>query len=285
MTTLGPYTNLCPLGCGAMSDVFAARDSRSGRPVALKIARSGMEARLRDEARMLGRIRHPGVVRTFEHGVCEGVPWLSMERLRGVSLRQWSTSAVRDAPAMTNVFDQLTAAVDAVHRAGVIHRDIKPDNVFVCANGRVCLLDFGLAVESGAPARERATAGTPLYMAPELLEGREATPASDQYALAASLFETLSGRLPFRAKTLEELGLCIAAGVPTRPLARASAAVRADIIRALQRSPEQRFPSVAAFGSAVVRHARVAAPERRAPTRLRTLVAKLFQPRLTPAYG
>ncbi|MFY0533585.1 protein kinase domain-containing protein [Nannocystis pusilla] len=214
---VGRYRLLHRLGAGAMGEVHLAVDDELDRPIAIKLVHPHLAdprstARLRGEARALARLAHPNVVHVYEVGEHDGRTYLAMERIEGGSLREWLGG--RPAPRWEQV---LAAYVDAgrglaaAHRAGVIHRDFKPDNVLRAADGRVAVVDFGLAaLERGdaAPDESRAgtgtawpglgptldrtseIAGTPAYMPPEQFRGH-ADARADQFALCVSLYEGL----------------------------------------------------------------------------------------------
>jgi len=249
---LGRYELGETIGSGAMGVVVRAEDPELSRSVAIKILHTTRYSnddtaghrRLRREAKALGRVAHPNVVEVYDVGEVDGRIYIAMEWIRGRSLERW----LRDAPrSWTAIRDVLVAAgrgLHAAHEAGVVHRDFKPSNVQVGDDGRVRVLDFGLAMlESAAtpsvtegsdePAPAHTTrAGTPRYMAPELLSGHPADPRSDQYAFGVTLNEALEG----------------VRGVPR--------SVRRLIHRATSVGPGQRFASLAVLLEALVRPAR-----------------------------
>jgi serine/threonine protein kinase len=245
-----------------MGVVYAARDRRLGRDVAIKLLREETGDRLRDEARALARVAHPNVVQVFDvdrwsgpgaEGLADGAPlFVSMELVDGWSLRRW-LMAERPAPgAILDVLRDAGEGLAAVHEAGLVHRDFKPDNVLVGRDGRARVTDFGLAragaPEGASPAGESGVAGTPAYMAPEQLAGRGATAASDQFAYCASLAEALCGSRPFEARDAAGLAAAYARGAPpalalppgSEPLARV-------LERGLALDPAARFPSMRAL--------------------------------------
>jgi tetratricopeptide (TPR) repeat protein/predicted Ser/Thr protein kinase len=206
-TGLGRFHVLERLGRGGMGVVYAAYDPELDRGVALKmihVPERGRELAIA-EAKALARLSHPNVVPVFDVGVLEDHVYIVMELVRGVTLREW----VKDRPAraIVEVYLQAGAALAAAHAAGLVHRDFKPDNAIVGGDGRVRVVDFGLACEaeaaappageagaagsSDAPAPHRG-AGTPRYMAPEQAAGR-VTPAADQHSFCVSLAEALDG--------------------------------------------------------------------------------------------
>ncbi len=249
------------LGHGAMGQVVAAYDPRLDRKVAVKLVRAtgpAARARVLAEARALARISHPSVVPI--HDVDElpatgaagaGVIFVVMELLAGPTLRTWAGAepeAARPWPEVVRVIRQLAGGLAAVHAAGLLHRDVKPDNVIVGPD-RARLIDFGLA--SAASGGDDG-AGTPAYLAPEVLRGGPASPASDQFALAVTAWEVLHGARPHvatgdRAATAE----AAAAADRARPRRRVPAFVQRALVRALAAEPGARFPTVTDLAAAL----------------------------------
>ena len=194
------------LGEGGMGTVFEALDTRLQRSVAVKVPRDGALAaeQLLSEARALASMRHPGVVTIFGVGEYEGVPYVVMEHLTGTTLRDQidAHTANREPFTIPEVLDlllPLAEALAAVHRAGLVHRDVKPANVMVCPGGRMVLMDFGL-FEAEAMAPGRRVVGTLPYMAPETFTNTVETRFGhlvDVYALGVVAFELLTGQPPF----------------------------------------------------------------------------------------
>lgn len=183
------------LGAGAMGSVFAAYDPRLDRQVAVKLLRpgsAGTNQRLLAEARALGRLAHPNVVTVFDADEVDGAVHVVMELAPGVTLRAWLAER-RGWRELVTVLGQVADGLAAAHRAGLVHRDVKPDNV-VIGPDRARLVDFGLAEPSAPEGDARgptATAGTPRYMAPEVLRGAPADAASDQWSFGVTLDEAL----------------------------------------------------------------------------------------------
>lgn len=255
------------IGAGGMARVYRAEHETLGRDVALKVLRPGAlpgrEARERFllEARITAGLQHSNVVQVFDVGVHEQLPYLAMELLQGEDLdaRLHSEGALEEA-ALIEIALPLAAALAAVHAAGVVHRDLKPGNVFLArsSDGEVIpkLVDFGISKAKKQDFRltlapgERLL-GTALYMAPEVLLGGEATPASDQYSLGVILYECVTGVNPFVAPSLRESVRRIATGKRRRAIDQViapSPALAALIERALQVEPARRFSDLQALG-------------------------------------
>ncbi len=261
------------IGAGGMGAVYAARDPELARDVALKVLHGGgAGGALVAEAKALARLRHPNVVSVYEVGAFGGHTFVAMERVAGPSLRAWLRERRRSWREVTDLFAGAARGLQAAHAAGLVHRDFKPDNVVVDEAGQARVVDFGLArVTDGddddshpppsgtaAPASSRTRtrlAGTPAYMAPELFEGRPASAASDQFAFCVSLFEALSGKLPFEADDVAERAAVLTKGDPPPELPRSDVPrhVRAALRRGLARRPEDRHPSMEALLAALTR--------------------------------
>ena len=266
-TVLGRVKLLAPLGSGAMGTVFRARHEELGRDVAVKVLHKHVAidrellGRFRAEAVAAARIDHPNVVEVLEFWHDEhGNAHLVMELLDGEPLGAFiARTAARgqpDVPASLGILWQLAGALEAAHRAGVVHRDVKPANVFLVRGAGVKLVDFGFAKTAVGGPLEALTAtgeivGTPLYMAPEYARGRPCTPATDTYAVGCLAFELFTGQPPFRSKkAVDVLMAHIEAPIPKVSAVRAlagAAALDAFISRALAKDPALRFESAAAM--------------------------------------
>ncbi|MEU9994638.1 serine/threonine-protein kinase [Streptomyces sp. NPDC050848] len=197
------YAAVRELGKGAGGRVVLARHKTTGVPVAVKYLSERLHgderflARFRAEARLLGDLRHPCVVRLYEYVEARRGAAIVMEAVDGVTLREMLRAHGATGPeAALVLLKGSLLGLGAAHAAGVVHRDYKPENVLVRADGSTVLADFGIAVRAG---REAEAAGTPAYMAPEQWDGEPASPASDVYAAAAVFYECLAGQRPFHA--------------------------------------------------------------------------------------
>jgi len=282
---LGRYVILKRIGLGSMGVVFAAYDARLDRKVALKLLRRGRwsaadrsdgEARLLREAQALGRVSHPNIVVVHDVGTVGDDVFMAMEFVDGQNLRRWLTGAPRPAPAaIIQAFTAAGRGLAAAHAAGIIHRDFKPDNVLIGADGRVRVTDFGLARQLQAdhdlapdpqhpaptdPAaadltRTGTLVGTPLYMAPEQFAGARVDARSDQFSFCVALHLALFGQHPFAGDTLDELSAAVREGRRRAPLAGPRPQLPPRVQRALARGlatdPAQRFPNMDALCDAL----------------------------------
>jgi hypothetical protein len=236
-----------------MGVVYAAHDFALDRRVSLKLVRSGRgpdaeqrRARLLSEAQALARVAHPNVVAVHDVGTFGDEVYVALEHVPGLTLGDWLRTAPRSPRAVCEVFAQAGRGLAAVHAAGLVHRDVKPDNVLLGEDGRVRLADFGLAVAAGGDGD--ATAGTPGYMPLEQLRGEPVDARADQFAFAVALFEALTGERPYgprgasRAVLLERLERGVPADVPRLP--GVSSALRRALARALSPASENRFASL-----------------------------------------
>jgi eukaryotic-like serine/threonine-protein kinase len=258
--SFGGYELLEKLGRGGVGVVYKARQLGLNRLVALKQLRAGPyaepeeRARFRTEGEALARVRHPNVVQVYEVGDYAGQPYLSMELVGGGSLARRLAGAPLPAGEAARVVEAVARAVQAIHRAGVVHRDLKPGNVLLEADGTAKVSDFGLAklldVES-EHTHTGAILGTASYMAPEQAEGRSrhVGPTTDVWALGAILYECLTGHRPFqgasRAATLEQ----VRHREPPRPRhwRPVSRDLEAVCLKCLEKEPTQRYPSAEAL--------------------------------------
>jgi hypothetical protein len=267
----GRFTLLERLGEGAMGVVWSAYDPQLDRRVAVKLLHPAADgdrddARVLREARMMASINHPNVAQIYEVGAHEGRIFIAMEFVAGATLRAWQRQPDRDLFEVLAMYVQAGRGLAAAHRAGVVHRDFKPDNALVGADGRVRVVDFGLAYAdastlvtdgddpSGGDRRALATStrhrgGTPAYMAPEQFRGGAVDARVDQFAFCVALFEALCGDRPYVGRTSRELLEHAERGeVPLQRLpARVPNEVRSAIARGLRPDPTARHPSMEAL--------------------------------------
>ncbi len=251
----GRFEILALLGMGGMGVVFKARDRELDDLVALKMLRADRDVgaeeveRLKEELKLARRITHPNVLRTYDLGMVDGVPFLSMEYVRGVTLRYLLDQTDRlPYSAGLRLARQLCQGLGAAHAVGVIHRDIKPENLILEPNGNAKLMDFGIArlLRRSDPGRspEGHVFGTPHYLAPEQLRGEEATPRSDVYSSGVVLYEMFTGALPFAARNAREAVMATLEQEPTRPSLHQpeiSPDLEDILLTCLAKDPERRF--------------------------------------------
>lgn len=203
------YTVGDRLGSGGMADVYLAHDAELGRNVALKVLHRrfsddpGFVDRFRLEAQSAAGLQHPNVVSVFDRGDWDGTSWIAMEYLPGTTLKEViRQSAPLDPARATRIALQVSQAVAFAHRAGVIHRDIKPQNVMIGPDDRATVTDFGIARAGASGVTEAGSIlGTAHYISPEQAQGHDAGPQADVYSVGIVLYEMLTGRVPFDAET------------------------------------------------------------------------------------
>ncbi len=249
------------LGAGGMGRVFKARDRELDDLVALKMLKPEVAGdrvlveRLKSELKLARKITHPNVLRTFDFGEIDGVPYISMEYVRGLTLRAMLEQSGRlPYTAGLRLGKQLLSGLAAAHGLGIIHRDIKPENIILDAIGDAKLMDFGLArpVERVEKGQTRAgwIVGTPHYLAPEQLQGAEAGPAADVYACGVVLYEIFTGHLPLGGETVMEISMQHLKEPPVDPRQywpEIPAALAAALLRCLEKDPATRFADASAL--------------------------------------
>jgi eukaryotic-like serine/threonine-protein kinase len=273
---LGRLVLIDRIGAGAMGTVFAAYDPRLDRKVAVKVLRdTGDAARVLAEARALAKLAHPNVVTIYDADEIDGLVYIVMELAPGVPLRTW-VGAHRDWRDIVRVMREAGTGIAAAHAAGLVHRDIKPDNILV-GDDRTRVVDFGLAAPRADD--DTASSGTPFYMAPEVLAGAAASEASDQFSFGVTLYEALYGMRPHAplgppasgdaatvpaveaTRSHRDLIASVraaalnAAKVP-EPSSNVPAWLRAIAIRALAAEPTARFASMTELVAALGRDRR-----------------------------
>ena len=273
------------IGRGSFGDVYRAWDSKLDREVAVKLLHAEGEqpegAMVLEEARLLARVRHPNVVTVYDADDIEGRVGLWMEFIHGRDLEQILGERKRlDNREVTRVGIELCRALSAVHDAGLIHRDIKAQNLMQTADGRLVLMDFGTGRElEETPDSNVGAAGTPLYLAPEIFTGAQATVRSDIYSVGVLLFHLLTGTYPVRGANVREVAEAHASGQRLDLRTAAPEVARklaAAVGRAMQPDPSERFGSardmLAALENAL-RARRMAGPSARAPLRTGLIAA------------
>jgi tRNA A-37 threonylcarbamoyl transferase component Bud32/tetratricopeptide (TPR) repeat protein len=276
--TIGRYVVLARIGEGGMGVVYAAYDPDLDRKVALKLIRGGtahrddevghqLQARLLREAHAMARVVHPNVATIYDVGRAGEQVFVAMELVAGETLAQWLARERRSSAAVLEMFAAAGRGLAAAHEAGLVHRDFKPSNVMIGGDGRVRVLDFGLArpvgvVEQASSSPSPSPAdlvrsltatgqlvGTPAYMAPEQLTGGVSDARSDQFSFCVALYEGLYGTRPFAATSPAELESQMREGRVSgaSPDAHVSSRLRDVLLRGLSARPDDRFPSMAAL--------------------------------------
>ncbi|MEO8704091.1 MAG: serine/threonine-protein kinase [Kofleriaceae bacterium] len=277
--SIGRFLVLHLLGAGGMGAVFAAYDPQLDRQVAIKVVHPGLSAsettgavrsRLLREAQAMAKLSHPSVITVYEVGAVGDDIYVAMELVDGGTLAAWLEEARADERPWREIVAKVVQAgrgLAAAHRAELVHRDFKPDNVLVGSGGIVRVTDFGLVGSTTAPAdaplapqrppsspsidqgsitRTGAVMGTPAYMAPEQHRGERVDERADQFAFCVTLYEALTGERPFAGATYGEL-MANTCGGHVRPFAKTShvpAWIRAALLRGLSLDPDARFASM-----------------------------------------
>lgn len=260
--TLGPYRLLSKVGEGGMGEVYRARDGRLNRDVAVKILPQDVARdperldRFEREARASAALNHPGIIATYDVGQADGIAFVVMEILDGATLR---TELTAHPPTQRKAVEwtiQIANALAAAHARGIVHRDIKPENLFVTSDGRIKILDFGIArfTAAEASATDQATVaagteagkvlGTVGYMSPEQVRGEAIDARSDIFALGVVLYEMLAGHRAFAGDTsVETMHAILKADPPEFTGQAVPGALDRIVRRCLEKRPEDRFHS------------------------------------------
>ncbi|MEO8217801.1 MAG: WD40 repeat domain-containing serine/threonine protein kinase [Acidobacteriota bacterium] len=261
-THFGPYRIVARIGAGGMGVIYRARDSRLDRDVAIKLIHPGLTSeperisRFEQEARATGRLNHPNILSVFDVGTHDGAPFIVSELLEGSTLRERLTSGPFRGRKALAFAKQVADGLVAAHEKGVVHRDLKPENLFLTADGRAKILDFGLAklteaqFSRGSDTHSLENAeihtgkvtGTAGYMAPEQARGERADMRSDIFSLGAILFEMYSGRRAFaRPSVVETLHAILKDDPPDVELTEVPLGLEAIMRHCLEKNPADRF--------------------------------------------
>jgi|GEM_PF-1047169 len=284
----GRYQILSKIGKGAAAEVFRAMDTRLGRPVALKLLRDassgdpGFMQRFHNEARSVAGLSHPNIVTVYDYDSHEDQFFIAMEYMPGPDLKRYlSERGPLPEDEARNLSAQILRGLGAAHAVGIVHRDIKPHNVLLSADGTPKVGDFGIAKATGEPGLTSTGImfGTPYYLAPEMASGEPATFRSDLYAVGVMLYEMLSGRLPFERDSV--LGVVHAhAFEEPPPLSTLAPGVSpgmfAVVNKAMDKDPKKRYASASEMANALTATGAQVSP---APPRLRALPADIPQGR------
>jgi serine/threonine protein kinase len=273
-TQLGPYEILSPLGAGGMGEVYRAHDKRLNREVAIKVLPASLtndEDRLRRfewEARATSALNHPNILTIYDIGMHEGAPYIVSELLDGTDFRAQLKGGGLPARKTIEYAQQFAHGLAAAHDKGIVHRDLKPENLFLTKDGRVKILDFGLAkltqaklgrvdtkaLTSPLPTEPGVVMGTVGYMSPEQTRGEEADYRADIFALGAILYEMITGERAFQGKSAVEVMNAILKEDPpelSESSRKISPQLERIVRRCLEKKPEQRFQSTTDLGFAL----------------------------------
>ncbi|MBI2900556.1 MAG: protein kinase [Planctomycetes bacterium] len=289
--TIGRYEILRQIGRGGMGVVYEAKDTLLKRRVALKVLREDMVdpmmgRRLEKEAVTAARLKHPNIVTLFEAGIADGTRFLSMEYVEGRTLRDIMESPDVDIRRRVELVEQIARAVDYAHSRGVIHRDLKPGNVMIDAEGRPMVMDFGLARvldDFSHASRTGALVGTPGYMAPEQIMGTSAdvNARTDVYALGVMLYEMLSGRLPFDGRNPSEIcNKILQQDAP--PIPGVPADLEHVLRKAMHRDRNERYATAGEYADELRRFL-ADEPVKAAPSTVRKVVVRALRRHRTAA--
>ena len=295
-TRLGPYEIAGPIGAGGMGEVYRARDNRLDRDVAVKVLPEHLSsdsqalARFERETKAVASLSHPNILAIFDVGVAGGISYAVTELLEGETLRVPLKRGSLTWRKAAEIGSAIAEGLAAAHSRGVIHRDLKPENIFLTSDGRVKILDFGLAkVQASSGQDETVTRGiteagmlmgTAGYMSPEQVRGVPAGPGSDIFSLGCVLYEMVAGQRAFRGQSLAEAVSAILRDAPPE-LTVSSAQIPVELQRivshCLEKHPEQRFQSARdlAFGLRAVLNSASASSAPAEPAKIANSIAVL----------
>jgi predicted Ser/Thr protein kinase len=275
--TVGRYEITGELGRGAMGVVYKAMDPTIGRTVALKTMRldvhgldtQEMVRRFQNEARAAGVLNHPNIVTIYDAGEQDGIFYIAMEFIEGTTLHELlAEKRVLPTDEVVQISRQICRGLDYAHSNGIVHRDIKPANIMITANGTVKIMDFGIAKAGGQVTNTGQVLGTPNYMSPEQVKGKQLDGRSDLFSLGVILYEMLTGEKPFVGQNVTTIIYKIVNETPITPRdldVTVHPGLSAIVIKTLAKSPDDRYQS----GAEMVRdleHYKLAGPARSAAT-------------------
>lgn len=258
----GRYRIVSRIASGGMADVYEASDLIYRRIVSIKVMKEELLkdpvnlARFNNETAAAASLNHPNIVKVYGRGYVDGRPYMANEYIKGQTLRDklnFSISlSLLDA---CGVMLQLTSGIDYIHRHGIIHRDIKPDNLFYLSDGSIKISDFGIAAPIGTRSGDDAIQGTIYYCAPEVLTGAPASIANDIYSMGVVFYECLTGQVPFDGASLEEVAikqLKKRFPEPSNLVPGLPKSIERIIITACRKRPEERYLTAAAMHEDIV---------------------------------
>ncbi len=250
------------IASGGMADIYEANDLIYRRIVSLKVMKEELLkdpvnlARFNNETAAAASLNHPNIVKVYGRGFVDNRPYMANEYIKGQTLRDKLNFAM--SLSLTDACDvmlQLTAGIDYIHRHGIIHRDIKPDNLFYLSDGTIKISDFGIAAPIGTPEEGDAIQGTIYYCAPEVLTGAPASIANDIYSMGVVFYECLTGQVPFDGENLEEVALKQIKKrfpEPSRLVPSLPKSIERIIITACRKRPEERYLTSSSMHEAIL---------------------------------
>jgi eukaryotic-like serine/threonine-protein kinase len=253
--TVGRYEIIGELGRGAMGVVYKAKDPTIGRTVALKTMRldvhgldtAEMMRRFQNEARAAGVLSHPNIVTIYDAGERDGIFYIAMEFIEGTTLHElMAQQHILPTEEVIRYSRQVCKGLDYAHSNGIVHRDVKPANIMITANGTVKIMDFGIAKAGGSMTSTGQVLGTPNYMSPEQVKGRPLDGRSDLFSFGVILYEMLTGEKPFTGQNVTTIIYKIVNENPIAPRdldVTVHPGLSAIVTRALAKSPEDRYQS------------------------------------------
>jgi serine/threonine protein kinase len=250
------------IATGGMADVYEANDLVGRRIVSIKIMKEELLrdpinlARFNNETSAAASLNHPNIVKVYGRGLVEGRPYMANEYIKGQTLRdKLNFSMALGLMDSCEVMLQLTSGIDYIHRHGIIHRDIKPDNLFYMSDGTIKISDFGIAAPIGTSNEGDSIQGTIYYCAPEVLTGAPASIANDIYSMGVVFFECLTGQVPFDGATLEEVALKQLKKKfpePSKIVPSIPKSIDKIIVTACRKRPEERYKNALEMHDAIV---------------------------------